>query len=186
MTTEIKNQPANPAPLGLLGFGMTTILLNLHNAGIISLSSIIIAMGFAMGGLAQVIAGIVGYKNGQTFCATAFTAYGLFWWSLILILVNPFTGMEAADGAGMGFYLLLWAVFTAFMFVGTLKHDVASRLVFGSLAILFVLLSIGNFSGIAAVKTAAGWEGIVCGCFAVYSSLAQVLNGEYGRKVLPL
>ena len=186
MTTDSKNQCANPAPLGLLGFGMTTILLNLHNAGIISLSSIIIAMGFAMGGLAQIIAGIMAYKKGDTFCATAFSAYGLFWWSLILILVNPFAGIAAAEGAGMGFFLLLWAIFTAFMFIGTLKHDRASQLVFGSLAVLFVLLSIGDFSGVAAVKTAAGWVGILCGSFAVYSCLAQVVNNEYGKKVLPL
>ena len=186
MTTESKNLSANPAPLGLLGFGMTTVLLNLHNAGIISLSSIIISMGFAMGGLAQIIAGIMAFKKGETFGATAFTAYGLFWWSLILIIVNPFPGMAAAEGAGMGLYLLLWAIFTAFMFVGTLKHDHVSQLVFGSLAILFVLLSIGDFSGAAAVTTAAGWVGIVCGSFAVYGCFAQVINNEYGRKVLPL
>lgn len=186
MTTELRNKSANPAPLGLLGFGMTTILLNLHNAGIISLSIIIIAMGFAMGGLAQIIAGVTEFKNGNTFGATAFTAYGLFWWSLVLIFVNPFTGAEAAEGTGMGFYLLLWAIFTAFMFVGTLKHDIASRLVFGSLAVLFALLSIGDFTGLVIVKTIAGWEGIICGSFAVYSCIAQVVNNEYGKKVLPL
>ena len=186
MTTDSKKQCANPAPLGLLGFGMTTILLNLHNAGITSLSSIIIAMGFAMGGLAQIIAGIMAYKKGDTFCATAFLAFGMFWWSLILILVNPFAGIAAAESAGMGFYLLLWAIFTAFMFIGTLKHDRSSQLVFGSLAVLFVLLAAGDFSGIALVKTIAGWVGIVCGSFAFYSSLAQVINNEYGRKVLPL
>ena len=178
---------ANPGPLGLLGFGMTTILLNLHNAGIIPLSAVIIAMGFALGGLAQIIAGIMEFKKGNTFGATAFTAYGLFWWSLIAIVMNPFgASVAAADGTGMGFYLLLWGIFTLFMFIGTLKHNVATRIVFLSLAVLFFLLSIGDFTGSTVVKTVAGWEGIVCGASAVYNSLAQVVNNEFGKKVLPL
>ena len=177
---------ANPGPLGLLGFGMTTILLNLHNAGFINLCSEIVAMGFAMGGLAQIIAGIMSFRRGETFGATAFTAYGLFWWSLTLIWVNPFSSVLAADCTGMGFYLLIWAVFTIFMFIGTLKHNVSSRLVFGSLALLFILLSISEFTESPAVKIAAGWVGIACGIFAVYGSVAQVVNGEYGKKVLPL
>ncbi len=184
--TENAQTSANPAPLGLLGFGMTTVLLNLANAGVISLSSVIIAMGLTMGGLGQIIAGIMAYKKGDTFGATAFSAYGLFWWSLVFILVGPFKQIAAADGAGMGFYLLLWAVFTGFMFVGTLKHNRSSQLVFGSLTILFVLLAAGNFSGIAVIHTIAGWEGILCGSFAIYASLAQAVNNEYGKKVLPL
>jgi uncharacterized protein len=184
--TENIQKAANPAPLGLLGFGMTTILLNLANAGIISLSSVIIAMGLTMGGLGQIIAGIMAYKKGDTFGATAFSAYGLFWWSLVFILVCPFKQIAAADSAGMGFYLLLWAIFTCFMFIGTLKHNRSSQLVFGSLTILFLLLSIGNFSGLPVVHTIAGWEGIICGAFAVYGSLAQVVNNEFGKKVLPL
>jgi succinate-acetate transporter protein len=86
----------------------------------------------------------------------------------------------------MGFYLLLWAIFTGFMFVGTLKHNRSSQLVFGSLTILFLLLSIGNFTGIPVILTIAGWEGILCGSFAVYGALAQAVNNEYGKKVLPV
>lgn len=86
MSTE---QKSNPGPLGLLGFGMTTILLNLHNAGVIELSAVIAAMGFAMGGTAQIIAGILEFRNGNTFGGTAFTAYGFFWWSLVFIWSNP-------------------------------------------------------------------------------------------------
>jgi succinate-acetate transporter protein len=123
---------ANPAPLGLLGFGMTTCLLNFHNAGFIPLSIVIIAMGFALGGAAQIIAGIMEFKKNNTFGATAFTAYGFFWWSLIIIWINPFKGIEAADSISMGFYLGLWCVFTLFMFIGTLKHNRASQVVFGS------------------------------------------------------
>ena len=176
---------ANPAPLGLLGFGMTTILLNLHNAGIFEMNTVIIAMGFALGGLAQIIAGIMEFRAGNTFGATAFTAYGLFWWSLIAIVTNPF-GVAPADGASMGFYLLLWGIFTLFMFIGTLKHNRATQVVFLSLTVLFLLLAIGDFSGSALVKTIAGWEGIFCGASAVYNAVGQIVNGEFGKKVLPL
>ena len=97
------HKEANPAPLGLLGFGMTTVLLNLHNAGLMPLSIVIVAMGIALGGLAQIIAGIFELRNGNTFAGTTFTAYGLFWWSLVLIWVNPFTaaGIEAASKVAM-------------------------------------------------------------------------------------
>ena len=97
--SEVKAKVANPGPLGLLGFGMTTVLLNLHNAGLLPLSIAIVAMGIALGGLAQIIAGIRELCQGNTFAGTAFTAYGLFWWSLVLIWVNPFAaaGIEAAS-----------------------------------------------------------------------------------------
>lgn len=177
---------ANPSPLGLLGFGMTTILLNLHNAGIIPLSIVIVAMGFALGGAVQIIAGIMEFRKNNTFGATAFTAYGFFWWSLILIWINPFESIGAADETSMGFYLLLWGIFTLFMFIGTLKHNRGSQVVFSSLTILFFLLSIGDFTGIHAVKIAAGYVGIFCGASAVYNSMAQILNNEYKKNVMPL
>ncbi len=180
------NTIANPGPLGLLGFGMTTILLNLHNAGIIPLSIVIVAMGFALGGAAQIIAGVMEFKKNNLFGATAFTAYGFFWWSLIVIWNNPFKGIESADEKSMGFYLLLWGVFTLFMFIGTLKHNRASQVVFLSLTALFFLLAIGDFTGIHAIKTLAGYTGIFCGASAVYNSAAQILNNEFNRTVLPL
>ncbi len=181
-------QVANPAPLGLLGFGMTTILLNLHNAGITPLSVVIVAMGFALGGMAQFVAGIMEFKARNTFGATAFTAYGLFWWSLILIWWNPFGGgsIAAADETSMGFYLLLWGIFTLFMFVGTLKHNKVTQFVFLSLTILFFTLAVGDFMHSAAIEVAAGYIGIVCGASAVYSAVAQVVNNEFGKQVLPL
>lgn len=182
-----KTKIANPAPLGLLGFGMTTVLLNLHNSGIIGLTSVICAMGFALGGSAQIIAGIMEFKKGNTFGATAFTAYGFFWWSLILIWSNPFGGKIApADELSMAFYLLLWAVFTAFMFIGTFKHNTATKVVFGSLTLLFILLSVGDFTSIHIVKLIAGYVGILCGTSAIYSSVAQVVNEEFGENVFPL
>ena len=177
---------ANPAPLGLLGFGMTTCLLNIHNAGLIPLSIVIVAMGFGLGGAAQIIAGIMEFKKNNTFGATAFTAYGFFWWSLILIWINPFKGIEAADPISMGFYLGLWCVFTLFMFIGTLKHNRASQVVFGSLTVLFLLLSLANFTGAESIHTIAGYVGIFCGVSAIYNSVGQVLNQEFKKTVLPL
>lgn len=182
-----QNNIANPAPLGLLGFGMTTVLLNLHNAGITELTAVIAAMGFALGGAAQIIAGIMEFKKGNTFGATAFTAYGFFWWSLVAIWVNPFgEKVMAADEVSMGFYLLLWAIFTGFMFIGTLKHNRATQVVFGSLTLLFILLALGDFTAIHSIKIAAGYVGIFCGLSAIYNSMAQIVNEEYKKTVLPL
>lgn len=185
---HVNNQStiANPSPLGLLGFGMTTLLLNLHNANIIPLSIVIVAMGFALGGAAQIIAGIMEFKKNNVFGATAFTSYGFFWWSLIVIWINPFKGIAVADDKSMGFYLLLWGIYTLMMYIGTLKHNRATQVVFLTLTILFALLSIGDFTGIHFIKITAGWVGIVCGISAIYTSLAQVLNNEYGKTVLPL
>lgn len=177
---------ANPSPLGLLGFGMTTILLNLHNAGIIPLSIVIVAMGFALGGAAQIVAGIMEFKKNNTFGATAFTAYGFFWWSLIIIWINPFEKINAADEISMGYYLLLWGIFTLFMFIGTLKHNRGIQVVFLSLTVLFFMLAIGDFTGIHAIKIGAGYVGIFCGASAIYNSMAQVLNSEYKKTVMPL
>lgn len=182
-----KNTYANPAPLGLLGFGMTTVLLNLVNAGILDGNSIVIvAMGIALGGTAQIIAGILEFKKGNTFGMTAFTAYGLFWWSLVLIWVNPFGKIAAASPEAMGFYLGFWGIFTLFMFVGTLKHSVANRIVFCLLTLLFFLLSAHFFAESATIGKVAGYVGIVCGLSAMYNAFAQVVNNEFGKKILPL
>lgn len=187
MSVETKEKVvANPGPLGLLGFGMTTVLLNLHNAGLLPLSIVIVAMGIALGGLAQIIAGVRELKQGNTFGGTAFTAYGLFWWSLVLIWVNPFEGINAGDNVSMGFYLLLWGIFTLFMFIGTLKHNRATQVVFGSLTVLFFLLAIGDFTHNHVIATIAGIEGILCGLSAIYSAMGQIVNAEYGKTIIPL
>lgn len=177
---------ANPAPLGLLGFGMTTVLLNLHNAGFIPLSVVIVAMGFALGGAAQIVAGIMEFKARNTFGATAFTAYGFFWWSLIFIWMSPSPAIAKADLTSMGWYLLLWGIFTLLMFVATLKLNRGLQVVFLSLALLFFLLAIGDFSGDGAITKIGGLVGIFCGAFAIYCSLAQVINEVYGKTVLPV
>ncbi|HEY3272899.1 MAG TPA: acetate uptake transporter [Methanocella sp.] len=180
---------ANPAPLGLMGFGATTVLLNLHNAGILAATSLgmILAMGIFYGGLAQIIAGILEFRKGNTFGTLAFTSYGLFWISLVALLLFPKMGLaEAVDSTSMAFYLGIWGLFTLYMFVGTLKKNPALQFVFGSLALLFFLLAIGDYTGISWIKTLAGYEGIICGLSAIYLACGEVLNETYGRQVLPI
>ncbi|MGM3174465.1 acetate uptake transporter [Dickeya lacustris] len=178
---------ANPGPLGLMGFGMTTILLNLHNAGFFPLSSVILSMGIFYGGIAQVLAGLLEYKKGNTFGVTAFTSYGMFWLVLVAIIMLPKMGLaEAADGQFLGVFLALWGIFTLFMFFGTLAANRALQFVFASLTVLFALLAIGNITGNHALLTFAGYEGIVCGASAIYLAMAEVINEQYGRTVLPI
>jgi succinate-acetate transporter protein len=186
--TQIKDTTANPAPLGLLGFGMTTVLLNLHNAGFYELNSMILAMGICYGGAAQIIAGIMEWKKGNTFAATAFISYGLFWLSLVTLVVLAKAGLSApSDDVAMAAYLAMWGLFTAVMFLGTLRLNRALQVVFGTLTILFFMLAIGDFTGASAgFKHATGYEGIVCGFSAIYAGLAQVLNELFGKTVLPL
>ncbi|MEI6797220.1 MAG: acetate uptake transporter, partial [Methanomassiliicoccales archaeon] len=133
---------ANPAPLGLMGFALTTILLNIHNLGVTPLSAVIIGVGIFYGGIAQVIVGVMEWKKGNTFGTTAFLSYGMFWLSLVAIWLLPALGVTAAPNkTEMAFYLTLWGVFTAFMFIGTLRTTRALQFVFGSLAVLFFLLA---------------------------------------------
>jgi len=187
--TAVKNldMTANPAPLGLVAFGMTTVLLNLHNAGFFALGSMILAMGIFYGGLAQVIAGIEEWKKNNTFGATAFTSYGMFWLTLVALLVLPKLGLaDASDKTAMAAYLAMWGIFTLVMFVGTLKANRALQLVFGTLAILFFLLALGDATGNSTITVIAGYEGILCGFLAIYAGLAQVLNEMYKKTVAPL
>jgi succinate-acetate transporter protein len=178
---------ANPAPLGLLGFGMTTVLLNLHNAGLFGMSSMILAMGIFYGGIAQVIAGIMEWKKGNTFGTVAFTSYGFFWMTLVGLVSFPKTGlMEATTTGGLVAFLVMWGIFTAILFVGSLTLNRATQIIFGSLTLLFALLAIGDATGSEAIKTFAGYEGIFCGASAMYAAAAQILNEMYGRCVLPL
>jgi succinate-acetate transporter protein len=185
----IKDTTSNPAPLGLLGFGMTTILLNLHNVGFFGLNAMIMGMGLFLGGIAQVMAGNQEWKKNNTFGAVAFTAYGFFWITLVFIWLLPKTAIGAefkSDEVSMGWFLLLWGLFSLGMFVGTLKMTRALQFVFGTLVLLFFLLAIGDFTGIASIKTVAGIVGLICGFGALYTCMAQILNEVYGRELLPL
>lgn len=180
----MKDTTANPAPLGLLGFGLTTVLLNLHNAGLFELNVMIMAMGMTIGGIGQVIVGVMEWKKGNTFGTTAFSAYGYFWISLIAIWVLPKMGLGTpADAFSMGFYLTLWGLFTLAMFICTLRMHKITQFVFGSLLLLFALLAIADFTGIHVIKTIAGYEGIICGLSAIYAAVAPVINDVYGKNI---
>lgn len=180
---------ANAAPLGLMGFGMTTVLLNIHNAGLFPLSAMVLAMGVFYGGVAQVIAGVMEFKRGNTFGTTAFTSYGLFWLSLVATWLIP--GLNSPAGGKtpegfMGWYLALWGVFTFFMWFGTFGKNRVLQFVFLSLTVLFCLLAARDWTGSAFVGTIAGIEGIVCGLSAIYLAMAEVLNEGKGRPILPI
>ncbi|HOP64518.1 MAG TPA: acetate uptake transporter [Spirochaetota bacterium] len=176
---------ANPAPLGLLGFGMTTVLLNIHNAGFYPLDTMILAMGIFYGGMAQVIAGIMEFKKGNTFGTAAFTSYGLFWLTLVFILVSPW-GQTAPSGIALPMYFIMWGLFTLFMFFGTLNGNKGTQVIFGSLTVLFFLLAIRDITHNSVIATITGWEGIFCGFSAFYVAVAEILNEKFGKTVLPL
>jgi succinate-acetate transporter protein len=187
VTVKNSDGIANPAPLGLCAFGMTTVLLNLHNAGFFEMNSMIFAMGIFYGGLAQVIAGVIEAKKNNTFGLTAFTSYGFFWLSLVGLLVMPKLGWAApASESAMIAYLSIWGLFTFCMFFGTLRLNRALQFVFASLTILFFLLVAGDATGNTAIKHLAGYEGIICGLSAIYTGIANVLNEVYGKSVLPI
>lgn len=183
----VTENTANPASLGLMGFGMTTILLNIHNAGFFPLDAMILGMGIFFGGMAQVIAGMMEFKKNNTFGTTAFTSYGFFWLALVALNVMPAVGLGAAPSSlSMAAFLFMWGLFTFFMFIATLRISKALQVVFGTLAILFFLLAAGNFTGSTAILTFAGYEGILCGFTAIYAAMGQVINESYGKEILPL
>ena len=179
---------ANPAPLGLMGFGMTTSLRHLHTIGMVPMDGMILAMGIFSGGIAQILAGLREYKKGNTFGLTAFTSYGSFWLTLVAILLMPKMGLaDAANAQFLGVYLGLWGVFTLFMFFGTLQGNRALQFVFLSLTVLFALLAVGHLveNGESIIHV-AGWIGLVCGASAIYLAMGEVLNEQFGRTVLPI
>ncbi|WP_457269242.1 acetate uptake transporter [Pedobacter sp. UYEF25] len=178
---------ANPGPLGLFGFGMTTVLLNLHNAGFYELNAMILAMGLFVGGTAQLIAGILESKKNNTFGLTAFVSYGCFWLSLVAIILMTKSGIALpSSSSAMGFYLAMWGIFTLILFVGSLRINTALSVVFVTLTILFFLLATAEWTGSGAIKIVAGYEGIFCGLSAIYLAAAGLLNEVYGEKLLPI
>jgi succinate-acetate transporter protein len=184
---------ANPAPLGLLGFGMTTILLNLANANLYGLSSTVAAMGIFYGGIAQIVAGLLEFRKGNTFGMVAFLSYGFFWETfvfIVLALTNTWgLGALAPSNTALGYYLFFWGLFTLMMFIGTLRINGALMGVFGTLWILFFLLAAGAWTNAAptsALAIGTGYEGVLCGLLAFYTAAANILNEVYGRSVLPL
>lgn len=178
---------ANPAPLGLCAFGMTTIALSLHNAGITALSSPILAMALFYGGIAQIIAGILEWKKNNTFGLLTFGSFGFFWISFATILILPVLGLSANPGAvDMAAFLAIWGIFSLGLFVCTLKMHKILALTLFFLVLLVVLLVTATLTGNAAIHTLGGITGIITGALALYIGLGQVINEVYGEKVFPV
>lgn len=183
----IKDTTANPAPLGLMAFGLTTVLLNLHNAGVFEMNSMILAMGIFYGGIAQLIAGIIEAKKNNTFGFVAFVSYGSFWLTLVALIVIPkFGWVGAASPAAMTSYLIMWGIFTTLLFVGTLRISRSLQFIFLTLAVLFFLLAATENSTSTALKSFTGYEGIVCGASAIYTGAGALLNEIFGKEIVPL
>ncbi len=188
----------DPAPLGLAGFGITTLLLSLINAGILGSTAGaagtkigVLSLALTFGGLAQFAAGMWAFKRGNTFAATAFTAYGAFWFSFYLLVVVFVPQMLAAKATltdvntFVATYLLAWGIFTAYMFLASLAGARAVQAVFILLTITFVLLAIGAYAASETITKAGGWFGIATAAAALYASFADVTNANFKRRVLP-
>ncbi len=182
--------PANPAALGLVGFGMTTVLLSLVNAGVLPAGGegVVIPMALAYGGLIQIFAGLMEFKLGNTFGMTAFLSYGAFWWWFALLLIFAHTGVIDISQAGptVGVALLLWGGFTFYLWISTFKLARILFLVFTTLWITFALLGLGGVLGQPQLTHLGGWLGLVCGTLAIYGSFGMVTNATWGRTVIPL
>ena len=181
--TQNEVQWANPGALGLAGFGLNTILLQIHNLGFIT-GTLPLVFGFFWGGVAQIVAGIIDGRRGDTFGLTAFTSYGLFWVGLSFYFMLQWTDVIQADNSGLAWLFICWGIFTGYMTIGTFKMSVMHIFVFASLTVLFFLLA-GVFFGFIPAAV-AGVEGLCCGLAAAYGSAAVVLNDKFGRWVFPI
>jgi uncharacterized protein len=177
---EEQNKIADPGPLGLAGFGITTCILSLINAGVLSADAlgVVLALAVVYGGGAQLLAGMWEFKKGNTFGATAFTSYGAFWISFYLIV-------HAAPKAGVGLFLFLFGVFSLYLWFASFYLNRALFYIFLTLTITFFLLAFHDF-GILGSSALGGWMGEICGILALYTSAAGVINSVAGRTVLPV
>ena len=181
--TKSEPQWGNPGALGLAAFGLNTILLQIHNLGWMD-NTMALVYGIFWGGMAQVIAGIIDGKRGDTFGLTAFTSYGAFWIGLAFAFLFQWMGLVKLDDSGLAWTFVIWGIFTAFMTIGTLKMTFVHFFVFASLVVLFALLAAHKFGAISALP--AGIEGLFCGAAATYGAAAVIINGKFGRTVLPM
>ncbi|OIQ82214.1 succinate-acetate/proton symporter SatP [mine drainage metagenome] len=179
----MEKKAINPAPLGLSGFALTTWLLSMHNAGMATDAMVpaVLACAFAFGGTAQFIAGLFEAGAGNSFGFIAFCGYGAFWWSFGLLVEFFPKGLAYA-----GWYLLLWGVFTTFMWIATWKKGKALMLVFTALTPTFFLLAFGALLGIGALGQLGGYLGLLTAALAFYLAAAEVINEAWGRTVLPV
>jgi succinate-acetate transporter protein len=189
MASDRQAALGNPAPLGLIGFGLTTVILSLINAGVLPHAgeSVVIPLALAYGGLIQMIAGILEFKTGNTFGVVAFLSYGAFWWWFALLLLFAGNGLIDLEGAEstVAATLLAWGVFTLYMWIPTFRLNRALWLVFLTLWITFFLLGFGSLFQVTWLSHAGGWTGIASGCLAAYTSFALVTNTTMGEVVLP-
>ncbi len=190
MADESKVLLANPAPLGLVGFGLTTVVLSLINAGVLPAGGlqVVIPLALAYGGLIQLIAGLLEFRTGNTFGTVAFLSYGAFWWWFALLILLGGHGVLDLSHAGstIAVTLIAWGVFTLAMWVATFRLSRALWLIFLTLWITFFLLGFGDLLGIHTLNRVGGVLGLVCGLLAMYTSFALVINATFGRIVLPV
>ena len=178
---------ADPAALGLAGFGLTTVVLNLHNAGLVPTSGYTLAYGYAYGGLAQVIAGVIEFRRGNLFGGTAFTSYGLFWIGLSLLMTLSNMGIFETTGPELAAWMAMWGIFTLYLTIAAYYRGLrAVTVVLALLTILFFMLSASFATGSEPLLRATGIEGIITGLSAVYTSAAIVINDAAKRQVLPV
>jgi succinate-acetate transporter protein len=181
--------PADPGPLGLAGFALTTFVLSMFNAGLVSKAGepVVLGVALAYGGIAQFAAGMWEFRTGNTFGAVAFTSYGAFWvsfWALVTFFAADIPAEHA--GAAIGLFLIAWGIFTLYMFVASLRTTAAVSLVFLLLTITFFLLGIGESGGHTGMVEIGGWAGLLTAAAAWYASFAAVVNSTFGRTVLPV
>lgn len=180
---------ADPGPLGLAGFAMTTFVLSMFNADLLSKGGepVVLGLAIAYGGLAQLLAGMWEFRTGNTFGAVAFTSFGAFWISYFVLVQFFAKQIPAPDvGHAVGLFLISWGIFTAYMFVASLRTSVAVAVVFGLLVVTFLLLGIGNSGAHANVVKWGGWFGLATAVAAWYASFAAVANSTFDRVVLPV
>ncbi|MDT5313589.1 MAG: uncharacterized protein QOE74_2609 [Mycobacterium sp.] len=181
---------ADPAPLGLAAFAGTTFVLSLFNAGLVgpaSLAAVVLPLALLYGGLAQVLAGMWEFRNDNTFGAVAFTSFGAFWISYFVYVREIVPALPPADAhTATGIFLLMWTIFTAYMTLAALKTNAVLIAIFSTLLVTFVLLTIGDFTEIAALRHAGGYVGLLVAAVAWYGSAAGVVNSTWGRTVLPV
>lgn len=183
----VSEKLANPAPLGLAGFGLTTLLLNVVNADIVGKDALgmVLPVGLFYGGLAQLLAGMWEAKKNNTFGFTAFSSYGAFWMAFAVMELLVMNGaMEPVSKEGLTVFLVAWGIFTTYMFIGTIRISVALMVVFASLSVLFYLLAWGQHN--ADVHKIAGYEGLFTAGSALYASAALIINETWGKYMLPL
>jgi len=181
--------PADPGPLGLAAFAMTTFVLSMFNADLVAKGGepVVLALALAYGGLAQLLAGMWEFRTGNTFGAVAFTSFGAFWisfWALVTFFEKDIPKGDV--GHAVGLYLIAWGIFTTYMFVASLRTTAAISLVFFLLAVTFFVLGIGNAGAHPNIVKAGGWIGLATAAAAWYASFAGVTNSTFGRTVLPV